>query len=98
MKKKMKYSLYKQAYNQFPARDYDSKTKTIIVDLPGEPEKLPKSWKINGNHYTTPEGARVYFWNSGLARNYEIEYKENRKTIPAGFYSTKKVIEAIENM
>ena len=95
MKKKMKYSLYKQSYSQFPADEYDARTKTIMVDLPGQPVKLPR-WEISGNHYNTPGGSHVYFWNTGLARNYLVEFDGRQKTVPAGFDSAERVLEIVD--
>ena len=98
MQAKIKYSLYKQSYAEFSAHDYNAKAKTIIIDLPDDQAKIPSDWKMSGNHYKTPEGARVYFWNSGLARNYEIEYRGQHKTIPAGFNNVEKIMEFLKKM
>ena len=43
---KMKYALYKKSYSEFLATDYDSSSKTILVDLPDvKKQKFPKDWE-----------------------------------------------------
>ena len=101
MKKRIPYSLYKSSYNEFPASDYDSKTKTIIVELPFIKRRLwPKTWGRVGNHYTTPGGCTVYFWNTGLAQNYMVEkfitiHNILSKTIPAGIDSFDRMLQTV---
>lgn len=101
MERRIPYSLYKTGYHQFPASDYDPKTKTILVDMPTAKRRVwPKDWKRDGNHYTTPGGCTVYFWNTGLAQNYLVErfftpHHIKSKTIPAGFDSFNRVLEAV---
>lgn len=97
MLKKMPYSLYRSSYRAFKLVDYNKSTKTALVELPDTPPvKFPKTWSLAGNHYETPNGCRVYFWNSGLARNYEIEFPDgSRRTIPAAFDSAARVLSAV---
>lgn len=102
MERRMHYSLYKTGYSQFPAKDYDPVTKTIAVDLPQiKRRQWPKDWKREGNEFITPNGCRVYFWNTGLAQNYMVEwyggpYNRKSRTIPAGFDSFGKVIQTVK--
>ena len=99
--KKMPYSLYKNYYNQFHAEEYDSKTKTIMVDIPSIKRKqFPKEWKRDGNHYFTPGGCEVCFWSSGLAENFVVTrnvsaYQRYTKTIYPGIDARDKVIETV---
>lgn len=101
MQRRIPYSLYKTGYEEFPASDYDPKTKTILVDLPEIPCRVwPKDWKRSGNHYTTPNGCTVYFWNTGLSQNYEVEgpynpYNRKHRTIPAGIHSFQRVLDTV---
>ena len=96
---KIPYSIYKQYYNLCAAGDYDAAKKTIWVLLPeGFPGKFPSDWKRNGNHYEVPNGARVYVYNTGAARNYRIEFPDGRhQTICPGVFSMERVIEAANN-
>lgn len=100
--KKMPYSLYKNYYRQFRAEDYDSKAKTIMVDIPDyKRNPFPKEWKRNGNHYTTSGGCTVYFWGNGLAENFEVirnvSYHERyHKTICPSVDAREKVIETVK--
>lgn len=102
MKRRIPYSLYKTGYHQFTATDYDSETKTILIDLPPVKRRVwPKDWKRTGNHYTTPNGCTVYFWNTGLAQNYVVDgpyspYSRKSRTIPACFDSFDRVIQTVE--
>lgn len=103
MEKRIPYSLYKSGYTDFPARDYDKATKTIIVYLPEHKRpRFPADWKRDGNSYRTPNGARVYFWSSGLAENFLIEsgtgYARKSKTIPAGLYAREHVLEYVNSL
>lgn len=101
--KKMPYSVYKSSYAEFPARDYDKKTKTILVDLPEHTRtRFPSEWERSGNCFKTPNGAKVYFWNSGYSENFLVEYKNGcireSKTIPASLYARDNVIEFVRNI
>ena len=99
--KRMTYSLYRQFYIQFPAEGYDPKTKTIMVDVPNIRRKpFPKEWKRIGNHYSTPGGCEVVFWNTGfaenfLARRYFSCYYEERRTIYPGIDALERVMECV---
>ena len=101
MQRRIPYSLYKTGYQEFPATEYDARTKTILVDLPPMPRRMwPKDWKKDGNHYATPNGCTVYFWNTGIAQNYEVEgpyspHIRKHRTIPAGFTSFQRVLDAV---
>lgn len=100
MIKRIKYSLYRQSYSDFPATDYDAKTKTIAVDLPDVNTKFPNAWKKSGNALYTPGGCAVRFWNTGLAQNYVVETLKaplTSKTIPAGIDSKAKVIQTVRD-
>ena len=100
--KKMPYSLYKKYYSQFRAEEYDGKTKTIMVDVPDVRRKpFPKDWKRNGNHYYTPGGCEVCFWNTGLSENFLVTreisaYQRYSKTICPGIDARDKVIETVK--
>lgn len=100
--KNMPYSLYKKYYNQFRTEDYDSKTKTIMVDVPDVKRKpFPNDWKRDGNHYRTPGGCDVYVWNSGLSENFEVYrnvscYDRYHKTICPGIDAREKVIDTVK--
>ncbi len=103
MKRRIPYSLYKTGYSKFQATDYDPATKTVEVDLPETPpRRMPKGWKRDGNSYRTPGGCRITFWNSGLARNYLVEYgycsvfTRQSKTIPAGIDSYDRMMAAVK--
>ncbi len=102
MERRIPYSLYKTGYEQFPARDYDQKTKTILVELPVMKRRVwPKNWKRFSNHYTAPNGCAVYFWNTGLAQNYVVDgpyspYMRKSRTIPAGFYSFEHMLQTVQ--
>lgn len=100
---RMNYSLWKQYYRKFPADQYDLQSKTILVDLPDvEPVKFPKEWRLDGNHYFTPGGCVVTFWNTGLARNYVVEKFDPAyplplsKTICPGVNSAQRVIDTVK--
>ena len=100
--KKMPYSLYKNYYSQFRAEEYDVKTKTIMVDVPDVRRKqFPKDWKRAGNHYYTPGGCEVCFWNTGLSENFLVTryisaYQRYSKTICPGIDAREKVIETVK--
>ena len=102
MIKRMKYSLWKSYYRSFPADQYDQGTKTILVDLPDAPViRWPKSWKRSGNHYLTPGGCLVHFWNTGLAQNFYVERIGNgsiHETIHPGIDSRERVIAAVNRI
>lgn len=99
MKKTLPYSLYKSFYNQFPADNYNAAKKTIEVELPEyKKPSFPKDWERFGNHYTTPNGCRVYFWNSGFAENFIIEYKGTSKTFSPGLYAREQVIDYVNSL
>ena len=95
---KMKYALYKNSYSEFLATDYDSSSKTILVDLPDvKKPKFPKDWEKIGNWYRLPNGTRVYFWNTGFAENFLIErtvtiHRILSKTISAGINARQEAI------
>lgn len=76
MTRKMKYSLYKKYYGQYQAHDYDSKTKSIMVDLPDIPRsKMPKEW-VKDDVFPgmrTPGGCTVYTYGSGLSMSHRVE-------------------------
>lgn len=99
--KKMPYILYKNYYNQYYSEDYDSKTKTIMVDLPDVKRKqFPKEWKRSGNHYYTPGGCEVCVWNTGLAENFVVSrnisaYQRYSKTICPSIDARDKVIATV---
>ena len=99
--KRMKYSLWKQYYRQFPADQYDQATKTILVDIPEEKRKpFPKDWTRDGNRYLTPGGCEVVFWNTGFAENFEVRrfvscYEQYSRTIHPGIDSRERVIQAV---
>lgn len=102
MERRIPYSLYKTGYEQFQACEYDPKTKTILVDLPPMKRRVwPKDWKRIGNHYTTPNGCCVYFWNTGLAQNYLVEwyggpYNRKSRTINAGVDAFERMMQTVE--
>lgn len=97
----MPYSLYKPFYSQFPAEDYDQKTKTIMVDVPNIRRKpFPKEWKRSGNRYLTPGGCEVVFWNTGYAENFVVRRwfphgETKQKTIPPGINARERVLECV---
>lgn len=99
--KTMPYSLYKTGYSEFPAISYNKSKKTIDVDLPKyKKPSFPSDWQKSGNHYRTPNGCTVTFWNSGLAENFLVEHWVSRfnhqsKTIPASLYAREKVMEYV---
>lgn len=82
MKTRMKYTLYKKSYSEFPATNYDPDSKSIEVDLPETVRpKFPKEWKVKGsNRYMLPNGTIIYFWNSGLAESFLVE-RTVKKTV-----------------
>ena len=100
--KKMPYSLYKNYYNQFRAEEYDSKTKTIMVDIPDVKRKqFPKEWRRDGNHYYTPGGCTIFFWNTGFAQCFEVTrtvsyHVRYCKTIYPGIDARDQVIETVK--
>lgn len=102
MLKRLPYSLWKNYYRSFPADQYDQGTKTILVDLPDAPViRWPKSWKRSANHYLTPGGCLVHFWNTGLAQNYYVEHIKNpalHQTIPPGIDSRQRVLAAVKRI
>ena len=95
--KKMPYSIYKKYYYEFHAENYDSKTKTIMVDIPDVKRKpFPKDWKHDGNQYFTPGGCEVCVWGSGVSENFLV-----RRTVTAYYYLSKTIrpgINARENV
>lgn len=100
--KKMPYSVYKKYYCQFHADGYDSKTKTIMVDIPDVKRKpFPKEWKRDGNRYFTPGGCEVCYWNTGFAENYVVIryvscYEQYSKTIHPSIDARDQVIETVK--
>lgn len=105
MLKRMPYSLWKSYYRQFPADQYDLASKTILVELPDvKPIKWPKDWRRNGGQcYITPGGCYVYFWNTGLAQNFEVRklvsgYYTATRTIHPGIDSRQRVLKAVEQL
>lgn len=103
LEKRIPYSLYKTGYDKFPSKNYDSKTKTILVDLPPIKRRVwPKDWnRIGGNSFLTPNGCRVYFWNTGLAQNYLVEryvgpFCRRSKTIPASIDAYDTVLQTVQ--
>lgn len=104
MLKRMPYSLWKNYYRSFPADQYDQGTKTILVDLPNTKTiRFPKEWKRRGgNCYYTPGGCCVYYWNTGLAQNFEVRkfvsaYYTASRTIHPGIDSRQRVIDAVKH-
>lgn len=97
MVKTIPYSLYKTGYTEFKAENYNASKKTIDVDLPDyKKPRFPSEWRRDGNHYYTPNGCAVTFWNSGLAENFLIEcHNHSAKTISAGLYAREKVMEYV---
>lgn len=76
MTRRMKYSLYKRYYSEYPSHDYDSKAKSIAVDLPDyKVNKMPKEWLKEdiGPGLRTPGGCTVYTWGSGITMNHRVE-------------------------
>ena len=102
MLKRMPYSLWKDYYRSFPADQYDQATKTILVEIPSVPTiRWPKNWKRSCNHYVTPGGCLVHFWNTGLAQNYYVEHINDgslHRTIHPGIDSREKVLQAVEQI
>ena len=102
MLKRMSYSLWKNYYRSFPADQYDQGSKTILVELPDTKQtRFPKEWKRIGNSYRTPGGCTVYFWNTGLARNYLVEkfvsaYYTASRSIHPGVDSHQKVVNTVK--
>lgn len=94
MKKRIKYYLYKQVYSNCPATDYDKSTKTILVDIPDKKSArrvFPRDWVKHGNHYTTPHGTCIYYWNTGIQQHYVIEYITYKNN-----YTTRCATKSIE--
>lgn len=104
MIKTMPYSLYKTGYSEFPASNYNKAKKTIDVDLPEyKKPSFPSEWEKRGNHFHTPNGCTVTFWNSGLAENFLVErwvsrYNHQSKTIPASLDAREKVIACVKSL
>ena len=110
MLKRLPYSLWKNYYRSFPADQYDQGTKTILVDVPKtilvdvpktKTIRWPKDWKRSGNHYLTPGGCLVHFWNTGLAQNYYVEHIKNgslHRTINPGIDSRQRVLDAVKHI
>lgn len=99
---RMKYSLYKPFYRQFPAEDYDPVTKTVMVDIPKARRKpFPKEWKRSGNRYLTPGGCEIIFWNTGFAENFEVRFfvpgcfPPRHRTIHPGIDARERVLAAV---
>lgn len=97
MIKTMPYSLYKTGYTMFKSANYNARKKTIDVELPEYVKpRFPSDWEKCGNHYKTPNGCRVYFWNSGLSENFVVEHSEGcnheSRTFPASLYVREAVI------
>lgn len=100
---RMPYSVYKKYYKDCKTVEgsYNASNRTIYVYLPAQTVEFPKTWKRNGNHYETPGGARVYFWNTGASRSYVVEYGDmvynyKSRTIVPGMYSKEKVLQTVE--
>ena len=102
MLKRIPYSLFKSYYRSFPADQYDQQTKTILVEFPDVPAvKWPKEWKRSGNHYLTPGGCLVHFWNTGLAQNYYVEHITGgslHRTIHPGIDSRQRVLDTVRKI
>ncbi len=96
MIKTIPYSLYKTGYTMFKGSNYNAAKRTIDVDLPEYAKpRFPSDWEKCGNHYKTPNGCRVYFWNSGLAENFVVEHAKGTKTFPASLYAREQVIDYV---
>lgn len=98
---RMAYSIYKKYYSEFRADNYDSKTKTIEVEIPNDRRKpFPKTWVRNGNHYITPGRCDVYFWGTGAAENFLVCrsvscYEQYQKTIVPGVDARERVLAVV---
>lgn len=96
------YWLYKTGYSEFQATEYNPGTKTIKITLPKtKPIRWPKEWKRAGNGCRAPKGTMVYYWNTGLARNYEVRrvigpYYSVSRTIGPGIDSFSRVLDTVK--
>ena len=83
----MPYSTYNKYYCEFHSENYDSRTKTIMVDIPDvKRNPFPKDWKRDGNRYFTPGGCEVIVWGSGVSENFLV-----RRTVSAHYYLSKTI-------
>ena len=94
--KKVSYSFYKKYYSDFKGFNYDSRRKTIEIEIPEITATFPKNWERSGNHYITKEGVRIYFWNRGLEASYRVEYRNFARDIYPGIYAKENVLKAIK--
>ena len=87
----------------FKGSNYNTAKKTVDVDLPEYAKpRFPSDWEKRGNHYKTPNGCRVYVWNSGLAENFLVERSSGcfheSKTFPASLYAREQVIDYVSKI
>ena len=95
----MPYSLYRTGYSEYPASNYNPRTKTIDVELPDHKRpRFPADWIRSGNHYITPNGCTVTFWSSGLAENFLVEHGYRSKTFHASMYVREMVIDYVRSV
>ena len=94
--KKVRYSFFKKYFSDFEGFNYDSRRKTIEIEIPEINTKFPKNWEKTGNHYTTPDGIRIYFWDRGLETSYCVEYRRFSRNIYPGIYAKEIVIKAVQ--
>lgn len=97
---RMSYSVYKHGYTEFPADDYDAKTKTIHVRLPEyKKPKFPKDF--GAGHPKQADNVIMFVYNSGYAENYYIEqlvHPYKKATIGCGLYAREEAIRIFNEM
>ena len=91
MIKRIKYSLYKSSYSDFPRipDSYDPATKTIEIDFPDEkPVKFGPEW-IGAANSKRLKGTSVIirFWGKGPAQTYRVEAIPDPRSGPGIGYS-----------
>ena len=97
MNVRMKYSVYKTGYSEYPAGDYKAKDKTIAVELPDYTRpKFPK--ECEGKGYRRYKDVVIQCYNSGYAENYRIEqllppYKH--VNVPCGLKAREQAIKTV---
>lgn len=101
---RMSYCFYKKFFSEceIEQNSYCEKNKTISVIIPIIDEKIPKTWKKDGQSLIPSRGVVVRVYGSGVSRSFVVECnywsisKYKTKTINPGVNSIKNLIETVK--